>query len=223
MRITSFDLETTGTDTETARIVTATVLQVDGESVWSREWLVNPGIPIPPEAAAIHGVTDQVAAAGVHPSIAAAQILIALCESWCVGIPVVIFNASYDLTVLDRELGRHCNSALEWVGAVLDPFVIDKHLDKYRKGKRTLAAMCASYQVTQEDAHTATGDALATARLAWRMLQGYPQIRDFAMINQMQAEWRRVWALDFEDYLRRSGKSEHIDGAWPMRPRGSQQ
>ena len=44
---------------------------------------------------------------------------------------------------------------------VIDPFVIDKHIDPYRKGKRTLTAVCEHHGVKQTDAHDATGDDLA--------------------------------------------------------------
>jgi DNA polymerase-3 subunit epsilon len=220
-RMVAFDLETTGVDPETARIVTATVVWVSGRQVEKREWLVNPGVPIPAEAAAIHGITDERAKAeGIHPATAVAQIFSELDDAWTGHHPVVIFNASYDLTVLDRELRRHCGTALDGViGPVIDPFVIDKHLDPYRKGKRTLTACSEHYKVALTDAHTATGDALAAARLAWRLAQVYPeQLGDLTVVNERQAAWRASWAADFEAYLRRQGKDEHVDGAWPVRP-----
>ena len=55
-----FDLETTGLDVVSSRVVQIALLQVleDGSS---REWetLVNPGVPIPPATTAIHGITDE--------------------------------------------------------------------------------------------------------------------------------------------------------------------
>jgi len=59
-----FDLETTGTDPRQARIVTAAVTEVKGgEPVRHRAWLANPGVPIPAETTAIHGVSTEQAAA----------------------------------------------------------------------------------------------------------------------------------------------------------------
>jgi DNA polymerase-3 subunit epsilon len=197
----AFDLETTGVDPETARIVTATIARIDalaGAPVQTEQWLVNPGVEIPAAATAIHGVTTEKAQAdGVDPATACARIFAELDQVWTGGRPVVIYNAPYDLTVLDRELRRHCGVNLDGViGPVIDPFVIDKHVDPYRRGSRTLTATCGHYGAALTDAHTATGDALAAARLAWR------------------AEW----ATDFADYLRRQGKPEDIDGSWPLRP-----
>lgn len=55
-----FDLETTGTDTKTDRIVEISVIKImpDGErEVKTRR--VNPEMPIPPQSTEIHGITDQ--------------------------------------------------------------------------------------------------------------------------------------------------------------------
>jgi DNA polymerase III subunit epsilon len=219
--MTAFDLETTGPDPDTARIVTATVVRIHGAEVQSREWLVDPGVEIPTEASDIHGVTTaQAQAHGQDPASAAAQILAELDEAWTGGHPVVIYNGSYDLTVLDRELRRHCGSNLDGViGPVIDPFVIDKHLDRYRKGKRTLIACCEHYKVTLGGAHDATQDALAAGRLAWRLAQVYPQqLGDLSLVNALQAAWRAEWAVGFTDYLRRQGSDEIVDGDWPLRP-----
>jgi DNA polymerase III subunit epsilon len=83
-------------------------------------------------------------------------------------MPLVIFRAPYDLTVTDRECKRHGIPPFV-VGPVIDPFVIDKHLDRYRRGLRQLEAMCAHHNAIIAGAHDATHDALAAARLAYRL------------------------------------------------------
>ena len=66
-RLLAFDTETTGTDPETARIVSAACLWRGGASeAADEEWLVNPGVPIPAEATAIHGITDEMACCDRH-------------------------------------------------------------------------------------------------------------------------------------------------------------
>ena len=68
-----FDTETTGTDPETARIVTAAVIVHGPEPVDAR-WLVNPGIDIPAEATAVHGISTETAQAqGLDPADALAR------------------------------------------------------------------------------------------------------------------------------------------------------
>src|SRR3954454_23905537 len=54
------DLETTGTDTKIDRIIEVSVLKLSpGGQADHRTRRVNPGVPIPPEATAVHGITDD--------------------------------------------------------------------------------------------------------------------------------------------------------------------
>ena len=56
-----FDLETTGLELSTARVVTACVAVIDsnGQVEKLTEWLVNPGIGIPAVATSVHGITTE--------------------------------------------------------------------------------------------------------------------------------------------------------------------
>lgn len=55
-----FDLETTGVNVANDRIVEISVFKVfPNGNKESKTWLVNPGIPIPPETSEIHGITDE--------------------------------------------------------------------------------------------------------------------------------------------------------------------
>lgn len=55
-----FDLETTGTDVVNDRIVEIAILKVyPNGNKESKTWLVNPQMPIPPSATAVHGITDE--------------------------------------------------------------------------------------------------------------------------------------------------------------------
>lgn len=57
----AFDTETTGVDVEGDRIVSAALVIQDGPDARPRStrWLVNPGIPVPAGATAVHGLTDE--------------------------------------------------------------------------------------------------------------------------------------------------------------------
>jgi DNA polymerase-3 subunit epsilon len=217
----AFDLETTGVDQETARIVTACVARINpGSAPQTSNWLVDPGIDIPEEASRVHGITTEHAQEhGIaRPGVAA--ITAELRSAWTAGIPVVIMNASYDLTIMDRELRRHLQMELGDIGPVIDPMVIDRALDKWRKGKRTLIDLCQTYQVKLEDAHTAAGDCLAAARVAWRLAQAYPEVGEATLADlfTQQQAWRAEWATDFRDYLARQGKdASDVSGEWPLK------
>jgi len=94
-----FDTETTGVDVNLDRIVTATVAFIDpGKPVDPSTWLIDPGIPIPAGATAVHGIsTEQARADGQPPSEVIPLIAQRLEWAACEGIPVVAFNASFAL------------------------------------------------------------------------------------------------------------------------------
>jgi DNA polymerase-3 subunit epsilon len=172
----AFDSESTGTDVETARIVTATVVQiVPGSETLVSSHLVAVDVDIPEAATAVHGITTEHARANGKPAAEVLEAVAAhLAEVMANGIPVVGMNLQYDFTLLDRELRRNGLATLDArlgrpIGPVVDVFVIDKALDKYRKGGRKLVDMCATYGARITDAHDATADALAAARIAYKM------------------------------------------------------
>lgn len=141
----AFDTETTGVDVEGDRIVSAALVVQDGPGARPRvtRWLINPGIPVPEGATAVHGLTDEhLRLNGRWPAPVMDEVAKALAEQCSAGRPLVIMNAPFDLTLLDRELRRHRAASLgHYLGRnplrVLDPRVLDKHLDRYRKGRRT--------------------------------------------------------------------------------------
>ncbi|MFD6735931.1 exonuclease domain-containing protein, partial [Micromonospora aurantiaca] len=96
-----FDTETTGPDPTEARIVTAAlVVRGGGRDDTVMSWLINPGVPIPEEAAKIHGVDDAKAAEGADPKEALDDIAERLVAGLRYGMPVIAFNLSFDWTVL---------------------------------------------------------------------------------------------------------------------------
>ncbi|GHD03688.1 3'-5' exonuclease [Zhihengliuella salsuginis] len=216
----AFDLETTGTDPETARIVTASVIVVNGKSeiVHHSEWLVDPGVEIPEAAAAVHGITTEKARAEGQPAASAVAEIAAHLRDLFATMPVMAFNASYDFTVLNREAARHSVEPLT-PAPVIDPLVIDRHVDKYRRGKRTLAAMAEFYQVPLNNAHTSLADAAATVGVADAIAARYAEVRiDPFELHAAQVNWQQAWAANFQEFLRRKTPDAVVDGSWPLKP-----
>ncbi len=216
----AFDLETTGKDPQEARIVTASVVIVNGrqEIINHREWLVNPGVPIPEEAAAVHGVsTEQATASGQDAATAVAEISDHLRDLFQT-MPVLAFNAGYDFTVLARESERHGVPALEPT-PVIDPFIIDKHVDKYRRGKRTLTAMCEHYGIPLDNAHASSADAAATVGVANAQVAKYGRVLavDSAELHRLQIGWAAEQAASLQEFFRRKDPTAVVDGTWPVR------
>ncbi|WBO63099.1 3'-5' exonuclease [Streptomyces camelliae] len=223
-----FDLETTGTDPREARIVTGAVIEVRaGEPVGRREWLADPGVEIPADAVAVHGISTARAAAEGRPADQVADALAeVLTGYWRAGVPVVAYNAAFDLTLLSAELRRHGLPSLadRLAGAdpapVIDPYTIDRWADRYRRGKRNLEAVCAEYGIVLDRAHDASADALAAARLAGAIADRHPKIASLspAELHRRQIQWYAEWAADFQAFLRRKGDAGAVvDGAWPVR------
>ncbi|KQX12608.1 DNA polymerase III subunit epsilon [Streptomyces sp. Root431] len=225
-----FDLETTGTDPLEARIVTASIIEVDGggDVVRRRDWLADPGIRIPEQASAIHGIsTERAAAEGRPVREVADEIARTLAAYWEDGVPIVAYNASFDLTLLSAELRRHGLPSLSErlggvdIGPVVDPYTIDRAVDRYRRGKRTLEAVCGEYGVVLEAAHQAAADALAAVRVAVAIAERHRQVAELdpAELHERQISWYRVWAEDFQAFLRRKGDPEAVvESTWPLRP-----
>jgi len=214
-----FDLETTGVDTNTARIVTASVVLLDAEGkiVNQREWLVDPGVEIPEAATAVHGVSTEKARAEGIPAAQAVREILSLLSFASEQAPLIAFNASYDFSVLYSEALRYDMPPFI-PGNVIDPFIIDKQVDKFRKGKRTLAAACEHYGVVLENAHTSFADAVACVAVGRTLAEIYPQLQvDPQVLHGWQIGWAREQAESFQTYLRKSKPDAIVDGAWPIK------
>jgi DNA polymerase-3 subunit epsilon len=168
-RLLAFDIETTSVDVETARMVQAAQVYVGGgRPTDSTVLLINPGVPIPEEATAVHGITDEMAREGIDAPAAMDEFAHMIDLAISDRVPIVAYNARYDLTILDRELRRHGLKMPDWSALrVIDPLVIDKHLDRYRKGSRKLDALCEHHGALLDTAHDAGSDAISAARLAY--------------------------------------------------------
>ena len=221
-RLAAFDLETTGIDVREARIVSACVaeLDADGAVLSRRDWLVDPGIEIPAAAAAVHGIsTERARAEGTPAAVAVPEIIEAVRAVLQRGVGLTVYNAPYDLSLLAHEAIRHGVDPIAAPSPVVDPLIIDKQVDKYRKGKRTLELASAHYGVALDDAHDAGADAIAAARVAQAIAKAFP--RDPALtateLHDLQVQWAAVQQADFAAYMRRSVDPDWVSDrpAWP--------
>ncbi|WP_213814783.1 exonuclease domain-containing protein [Glaciihabitans sp. dw_435] len=218
-----FDLETTGIDIETSRIVSAHVGVLDstGALVERYDWLADPGVEIPEQATAVHGITTERARAEGRPAaLVVAEIVDTLRSLFERGIAVTIYNAAYDLSLLNREAVRYGIAPLVGPSPVIDPLVLDKAVDKYRKGKRTLEAAALFYGVDLVGAHDAAADAVAAGRVAQAMVRAYGAELDIDAIelHSQQVGWCEEQSASFQDYMRRTHNPDFTtSGAWPER------
>lgn len=166
-----FDLETTGINIVTDRIVEISMLKigVKGDEQWfiSR---VNPGIPIPAAASAIHGIYDaDVADSPVFKELA--SNIIAFME----GCDLAGYNAiKFDIPILAEELLR--------VNADFD-FTKRKYIDVqviyHKKEQRTLSAAYQFYCGKElVDAHSSAADTAATYEVLKSQLDKYDDLEN---------------------------------------------
>lgn len=227
--IIGFDTETTGVRPHEDRLVTCSLIKADANGVERRYWLADPGVEIPDQAASVHGISTEKARSEGRPvGEVLAEIADILAPHMAADNPVVAFNASYDFTLLESELERHgVPTIAERLGGplapIVDPYLLDKSVDKWRKGKRRLEDVCRHYGVLDEDNfHNAEADVLATLRLLGALVRKYPEVADKPLreIQAMQAASH----ADFINYLNRraaqDGRPPAGDpGAWPISSR----
>ncbi len=228
-RLAGFDLETTSTDPETARIVTGSAVRFGGgRPTAARNWLSDVGgAEIPPGATRIHGYTTEAArSAGRPASVVVAEITAVLADAVEEGHPLVIMNAVYDLTVLDREARRYgVTPLMDRVSpTVLDPYVLDRRVRGKRRGGRTLADLCRHYVVPLEGAHSSEVDATAACALVRKMGRRYRLLSSLtpAQLHREQVAWAREQNESLRDYFARTPGKEawarDVRLEWPLLP-----
>ncbi len=195
------DFETTGLDPTTDRVLEMGVVCFDeGVMTSSQNWLIHPTIPVPPEASAVHGITDEMLAGQprfeqIWPEI----------RSCLEGRLPVAYNAGFDKRFLLAELERMgettwgdelppvMQAEVEWV----DPLVWVRELFPDRSAK--LGEICQHLGIPLDEAHRAANDAEATGKVLLAMTDRMPatygelirvQVRYAAQQDVDLAIWR---------------------------------
>lgn len=218
-RLVGFDLETTGVDPSTARIVTAAFVESADNT---RTWLADPGVEIPEPARAVHGITTEFAQANGAPvADVVAELCTVLADLRSEGAVVVGHNIVYDLSVMAAEVKRHQPhiDLAALLPTIVDTFVLDKRVEQFRRGKRTLTETAKRWKVTLLDAHDAAADALAALDISRALAESSEEIANLtrAEIMAAQGDWKRAQADDLQSWLRKKGNAEAVvDGSWPM-------
>lgn len=179
-----FDLETTGITVGHDRIVEVSLVRLQPDH--SRKILtrrVNPGIPIPPAASAVHGIYDADVANEPLFEAVAAEIAVFIGNSDLAGynsnrfdVPMLVdefLRVGYDFTMKGRRL-------------------VDVQNIFHKMEQRTLVAAYRFYCGKElEGAHGAEADTLATLEVLLAQLEKYPELRpdvsflrDFSSMNR---------------------------------------
>lgn len=212
-----FDVETTGIDTSRDRVVEIGAALRDSGGAWvRRSSRVNPGIPIPQAASAVHGIDDaRVADAETFVSVWP-RVLALLSGRQLAGYNVL----HYDLPLLAAEAGRHGCQVLS-SDRVLDAMVfVNWHL---RGGGRKLTDVAERFDVypVGGKAHSAAVDCQMTGEVLLAMVDAglVPGTVDEALVEQarlapiVEAEYARWGAFLYRDRVSnrlRVGAGKHV-------------
>lgn len=220
------DLETTGLDVDEDRIVTGSVVRWGGGlPTAARNWWSDMGgAEISADATAVHKITtEQARAAGRPAADIVTEIAETLSEYAKQAWPIVVMNAPFDLTMLERECARYgVRSIWDSTPVVLDPWVLDKYLDRFRSGRRRLIDLCQHYSVKLEGgAHNSEVDAKAACAVTWKIGSRYPRIgrQDIGDLHEMQARWARELRDEWLAWqVERFGECDRSPYDWPFIP-----
>lgn len=214
-----WDTETGGVDITSDRIFTtyAMIQSITGETLAEQSWVLNPGVPMSPEAAAINGLTDEfIQENGIPARKGINEIYMFLSNAVRAGIPLVGYNTPFDLGILSHEVRRHFGFDMwDTIGhraQFFDPFVYDVGNVIKRRGNRKLGTVCGHYGVPfdEADAHEARYDVVKTNHLAWKMLKQSPYT--LAQMQPLQVQWRKAYADNLTKYFASIGKTDEKTG-----------
>lgn len=161
------DTETTGVCPGIDRAVQVGLARFEGgKLVGSGVQRVNPGIPIPPQATAIHGITDAMVVD--MPTI----------ENVFAGEPATVLLTGAQPSGYNANFDRHFVPPFgDWAWPWLDALSLVRVVDRFERGKgrHRLEAACARHGVKLSKAHDAEADAIAAGELFYALM---PKLSD---------------------------------------------
>lgn len=219
MRIVAMDTETTGLDFERDEIVTASLVEVGDDGKFKiREWLLKTVVESSPEAYAKHQVSrEEQLEKGTDYDAGIEEI----CEELTKRVDyLVTANGAFDLSMLQGSFNRLTTEEYYDLSAIkmIDVMVLDKYLDKYRRGSRKLTDLAEHYGINYEGVpHNATFDSILTYAIfiklrgvlesAGNPLETLPRLCETSYHEQRR---------ELADYFDRIGKRATVTTGYPV-------
>ncbi|CCB85934.1 MULTISPECIES: putative quorum-sensing-regulated virulence factor [Parachlamydia] len=176
MKALYYDTETTGIKADRDYVIELAVYDPVGNRTFER--LINPGVPIPPEATAIHHITDEMVANA--PSFGE---IIEEFKEFCSGDVVLIAhnNDQFDIHFLRNEFKRSNQELPPW--KFLDTL---KWARRYRNDlpRHTLQFLRGIYGIAENNAHRALDDVIVLHQVFSAMLDDLSIAEAYALMNQ---------------------------------------
>jgi len=194
----SIDVETTGLDHKTHRVVELGLVRVEGGKVvekWSS--LLNPERTIPDEVSKIHGIFNK----DVEDKPKFVHVVESIIRMTRGAIPVA-FNSAFDQKFVWAE-GYRCGlfDTLSHVHTLdpkfpwIDPFIWARHFHGlYGRGENTLGSACARWGVVNLNAHRAGDDAEAAVDLLLKMSSKIGTDQTFSQLIMRQRQANEAYS-----------------------------
>jgi DNA polymerase III subunit epsilon len=196
------DFETTSVEPVDARIVSYCFIKIPNADfsvpAIKKTGLIDPKVPIPAAATAVHGITNEMVVGKPRFSQIMKGLLEFLNGCWFAG-----YNVGYDLRVLANECIRAGNPVPLDIDSrmVIDPYIVFA-----RKVPHNLSS-AVNYYLGEElaEAHTAEADSVAVLRLIQAQQAKYPELADISAFAQFCSSPR-------EGFVDREGKLRWYEG-----------
>lgn len=238
MRVTVFDIESSGVDVFKDRILTCHVAKYEMTSdkfdlLESYDWIINPGIEVPEEASSVNGLTTEYIQEHGRKDWENAINEITDAIFGERNDIIVAYNLPFDLTFLGSELVRSevfPDDVMDMFGLTeaydhieqavfVDPLVWDKATDKYRRGSRKLVDVARHHgiQVDDDKLHDASYDVHITAQLTYKFLDewfgsGYSK----EQLKSLMRREKKSQAQSLQEYFRKTDPEAVVDGGFPV-------
>ena len=208
-KIAVIDFETTGLDPQVDRVIEIGIVCFeDGQLTAHHNWLVNPGIPVPEAARAVHNISDEQLVDAPPFEKLTSDIRAALDDH----LPVA-YNHSFDRAFLHAELdragvsrkaGKHKTVPPAFLEGIVwgDPLVWVRELYKDEKGHK-LTDMAGRLGIALDQAHRASSDAEATGRVLLALASRMPGT--YGELVRLQSQYAARQDVDFAMSFRKRG------------------
>lgn len=194
------DVETTGVRIGYDKAVSYAVVRFENQLPVARfSSLLDPGMPIPPESTAVHGITDeQIKGAPTIIQLFQDKRLIEILD----GAQPGAFNYKFDHNFVPPFMDP-------WDWPWFDPFPFVQKFDRYERGKgrHKLTAVCERQGIVLENAHTAEADSEAAGLLFYKLgAKVFPKVGDKKFpkgytLGQVLAWQQRVALVEWERFM----------------------